>query len=265
MRLAITLFALVTFAACSIDSPTGPSIPDPGTASPSYARGGNGGGGGGGGHGGGKPPKNPPPPPTHDPILFVHGWNAGSTTWNTMVSRFKSDGWTDAELVNWSYDYTQSNATTAQQIQQKVNAILAATGATRVDIITHSMGTLSARYYMKNLGGDGKVDALVSLGGPNHGTYTASLCFTTSCVEMRVGSTFLSNLNAGDETAGSARYETWRSDCDEVINPHESVILDGATNTLTTCMQHSQLHEDATVYGQVRDWVGTTTTLASAQ
>ena len=30
----------------------------------------------------------------HDPILFVHGWNSSSSAWNTMVSRFQTDGWT---------------------------------------------------------------------------------------------------------------------------------------------------------------------------
>src|SRR4051795_11362998 len=51
----------------------------------------------------------------HDPILFVHGWNSNSSTWNTMISRFTADGWTTAELNNWSYNYNQSNATTASQ------------------------------------------------------------------------------------------------------------------------------------------------------
>src|SRR5919202_4566431 len=103
----------------------------------------------------------------HDPILFVHGWNSNSSTWNTMVSRFQADGWTASELNNWSYDWHQSNATTAAQIQTKVDGILAATGAAKVDIITHSMGGLSSRYYVKNLGGDAKIDEWVSLGGPN--------------------------------------------------------------------------------------------------
>jgi triacylglycerol lipase len=241
------LLALLTVAACS-DSPLSPLSP----TSAEFARG-----------GGGKPPK--PPKQTHDPILFIHGYNASSSTWSTMVSRFKADGWTDAELVNWSYDYRQSNATTATLIQQKVNAILAATGATKVDIITHSMGPLSARYYVKNLDGDGKVDALVSLGGANHGTSFANFCFDVSCVEMRPGSTFLTNLNSVDETPGSPRYATWWSDCDEVINPNSSALLSGAINTQTACIWHSALHEDAGVYRQVRDMVNTPTLLATAQ
>jgi triacylglycerol lipase len=117
------------------------------------------------------------------------------------------------------------------------------------------MGTLSARYYIRNLGGDGKVDALVSLGGANHGTNTAAFCFDTSCLEMRPNSSFLAALNATDETWGTPRYATWWSPCDEVIQPQTSTILTGATNTQTACMQHSQLHENATVYSQVKAWV----------
>jgi triacylglycerol lipase len=242
------LLAIVSVTACS-DSPLSPLSP----ASADFARG-----------GGGKPPKPPKPTPTHDPILFVHGWNASSSTWSTMVSRFKADGWTSAELVNWSYNYRQSNATTAQQIQQKVDSILAATGATKVDIITHSMGPLSARYYVRYIE-DGKVDALVSLGGANHGTNTASFCFDISCVEMRPGSTFLTNLNSVDETWGVPRYATWWSPCDGVINPQTSALLDGATNTQTACISHSALHEDAGVYQQVRDMVNVPRLLATAQ
>src|SRR5215208_1748762 len=110
---------------------------------------------------------------THNPILFVHCWNSSSSTWNTMVSRFQADGWSTPELNNWSYNYSQSNATTASQI------------ATKVDLISHSMGGLSTRYYVKNLGGGAKVDDWVSLGGPNHGTDTANFCFSTACSEMR--------------------------------------------------------------------------------
>jgi triacylglycerol lipase len=193
--------------------------------------------------------------PAHDPILFVHGWMSSSAAWTTMVGRFKADGWTDAELTNWTYDSSVSNANTAELVRNKVDSILAATGGRRVDIITHSMGALSARYYIKYLGGDGKVDAIVSLGGPNHGTRTAALCDQVSCIEMRLNSSFLASLNDVDETWGRAHYATWWSNCDEVILPRKSTILSGATNNQTACLDHSELHEDLTVYGQVKGWV----------
>jgi triacylglycerol lipase len=173
-----------------------------------------------------------------------------------MIDRFTADGYSAQELYNWSYYSAQSNAVTAQQLSQKVDEILAATGATQVDIITHSMGALSARYYIKNLGGQAKVDEFVSLGGPNHGTNTALFCGQTACVEMRPNSSFLNALNKKDETPGKTiRYATFWSACDEVINPQRSTLLTGATNTPTACIRHSDLHEDAEVYAQVKSWV----------
>jgi triacylglycerol lipase len=191
----------------------------------------------------------------HDPILFVHGWSESSTIWSTDIGRFQTDGWTSAELNNWSYNTSQSNVTTASAISTKVNQILSATGATKVDLVTHSMGALSTRYYIKNLGGATKVDDWVSLGGPNHGTDTANACTQASCVEMRIGSSFLTSLNATDETPGTVSYGTWWSPCDSIINPDSSVALSGATNTQTACLSHSDLYTDSTVYTQVKNFV----------
>lgn len=250
MRFAIRSLAATTLsvlAACgSITDPTGPSAFP---SDPSFAK------------GGGKPPR--PPKPQGTPILFVHGWNSTGGIWTTMIGRFKTDGWTDARLHAFSYNTAVSNATTAGIIGSKVDSILVATGASKVAIVSHSMGSLSARYYVKNvLGADGKVSAFVSLAGANHGTQTAGTCVflfgQTSCAEMLPGSTFLTALNADDETPGITAYATWRSPCDNVISPQSSTVLDGATNTLTSCLQHGQLYTDATVYGQVRSFVNQT-------
>jgi triacylglycerol lipase len=191
----------------------------------------------------------------HTPILFVHGYKESSTLWKTMIANFEKDGWTKAELNNWTYNTAQSNATTAKEVATKVSEIKSKTGAAKVNLITHSMGALSTRYYIKNLGGESTVEDWVSLGGPNHGTTTANFCFETSCVEMRPSSTFLNALNEGDETPGAVRYGTWWSPCDEIINPHTSVILTGATNTETECISHTALTTNALVYSQVREFV----------
>jgi triacylglycerol lipase len=190
-----------------------------------------------------------------NPILFVHGYSGDASNWTAMANRFTTDGWPSSYLDQWSYDWRQSNVTTAQQLAAEVDRLLAATGATKVDIVSHSMGGLSSRHYLKNLGGTSKVDAWVSLGGPNHGTDSANGCLDTSCTEMRVGSGFLAALNSGDETPGSPRYATWWSPCDTVINPDSSVSLSGAANTQTACLSHTGLLTDATVYAQTRDMI----------
>jgi len=170
-----------------------------------------------------------------------------------MIGRFETDGWAPTELYSWSYNTAQSNSVTAQQLSAKVDSILAATGASTVNIVSHSMGALSSRYYIKNLTGGSKVDAFVSLGGPNHGTNTAIFCLQTSCLEMRPNSSFLNALNRKDETPGRViTYATWWSPCDEVINPQSSTLLKGAANTQTACLRHSDLYQDAGIYAQVK-------------
>ena len=192
----------------------------------------------------------------HNPILFVHGYTSNASAWDTMKARFLADGWESNYLYAYTFSSTKSNASVAQDVANRVNEIKAATGASQVDIIAHSMGSLSSRYYLKNLGGTANVDDWVSLGGPNHGTTWAYGCFFFSpCNQMLPGSSFLNQLNSGDETPGAVTYGTWRSPCDELVIPSSSTSLSGAMNTQTACMGHSDLRTDATVYGQVRDFV----------
>jgi len=194
---------------------------------------------------------------THDPILFVHGYLGNSTNWNTMRQRFLDDGWKDYELYAYNYSFTDSNADVAARIRADVNRIIAATGATKVDIIAHSIGSVSSRYYLKNLDGTSKVDAWVSLAGPNHGTdyVDRQNCQTTPCREIAIGSAFLLALNAVDETPGLTRYATWRSTCDTTITPTESVALTGATNFFSGCVVHFNFLDDPTVYQEVKNHI----------
>lgn len=191
-----------------------------------------------------------------DPILFVHGYLSSDSIWNPMKSRFQNDQWPASHLASFSYNFNQSNTITADQVAYEVDQLLLATGAEKVDIIAHSMGSLSTRYYLKNLLiDDSRVDSWVSLGGPNHGTDFAYGCFSYSCFEMRLSSSFLTALNAGDESPGKVRYATLRSPCDSVINPDSSVVVKGATNYKTHCASHNGMLDDTAVYNTVRDFV----------
>ncbi|GAA1561708.1 esterase/lipase family protein [Streptomyces globosus] len=186
-----------------------------------------------------------------DPVVFVHGWNSSGSTWDTMAGRFRAAGWPADRLHQWTYPSGQSNAATAAALADEVDRVLAATGAARVDLVAHSMGSLSSRHYLRNLGGTAKVDAWVSLAGPNHGTDAARLCAGPACTEMRPGSAFLQALNTGDETPGATRYATWASPCDVFVLPASTVALDGAENRTTACLGHTDLHRDAAVHAEV--------------
>ncbi|MER5716328.1 triacylglycerol lipase [Streptomyces sp. NPDC002132] len=200
-------------------------------------------------------------PPAHaaarNPVVFVHGFNGSGGSWNAWAASFKADGYAAAELDAWSYTWSQSNATTARQLATEVQNVLARTGASKVDLVVHSMGALSSRYYLKNLGGTAYVDDFVSLAGTNHGTSVASLCgwLYTSCNEMRTGSSFVTALNSGDETPGSVSYAAYWSNCDAAIDPDDSALLSGATNVGVGCVSHTDMNSDPGVYAQVRTFI----------
>jgi triacylglycerol esterase/lipase EstA (alpha/beta hydrolase family) len=194
---------------------------------------------------------------THNPVVFVHGLSSSSSSWDDWIADFKADGYSSSELFAWSYDWSQSNVTTAQQLATEVKSVLAQTGASKVDLVVHSMGALSARYYLKNLGGTSYVDDFVSSAGVNHGTTVASWCkwLYTSCAEMYTGSSFLTSLNSGDETPGSVSYASYWSNCDDALTPDTTAILSGATNVEVGCISHTDMNNDYGVYEQVRDFI----------
>ena len=194
---------------------------------------------------------------THHPIVFVHGLSSDASSWDDWIADFKADGYTSSQLFAFSYDWSKSNVTTANQLSSYVKTVLSQTGASKVDLVVHSMGALNSRYYLKNLGGTSYVDDFVSVAGVNHGTTTASWCswLYTSCAEMYTGSSFLTSLNSGDETPGSVSYASYWSNCDDALTPDTTAILSGATNVEVGCISHTDMNNDYGVYQQVRDFV----------
>ena len=186
-----------------------------------------------------------------EPIVFVHGWNSSTGTWNTMVGRFTASGFPSNRIYRFGYNTSQSNKTSAAQLNAFIDQVRAQTGSPTVDIVSHSMGALVSRWCTKFSGCNGKVDDLVTLAGVNHGTYI-SLCFwQTSCREMFPSSGFVSDLNSVDETWGSASYTAYWSDRDAVVDPDSSARLSGATNILFS-IGHSDFLSSSAVFNDLR-------------
>jgi triacylglycerol lipase len=192
----------------------------------------------------------------HDPILFVHGYGGNANSFREMRARFVADGWREGiELFAFDYSSTVTNAANAQAIRNHVKYIMEKTGAGKVDIISHEMGSLSSRFYIRHFGGLQHVDAWVSLGGPNHGTTKTLSCTTIPCQEMDAASAFIEALNADVEGPPPTRYATWRSPCDEFVEPRESATVWDAANFLTACMANAEIMTDPGVYEQVKGFV----------
>ncbi|MET9728369.1 triacylglycerol lipase [Streptomyces zaomyceticus] len=194
--------------------------------------------------------------PARTPVVFVHGYNADPGVWGGLREDFRADGYTDAELFSFGYDTHRSvNEALSGELAAYIEGVKRQTGASRVDLVAHSFGSLVTRWYVKHdPAGQASVAHWASLAGPNHGTATAWACalWDQACRDMTPGSYVQKGLAAGDETPGAVLYATWWSNCDEVINPDSSVPLTGAANHAAGCLAHNDLLGDDEVSRGVR-------------
>jgi pimeloyl-ACP methyl ester carboxylesterase len=118
-------------------------------------------------------PQRPSVPANAVPVLFVHGHGTSSEIFADMAEHFEERGYPVDHLH--AVDLVPrdgSNIVAAEQaISVAVEQLLARSGATsgKVDIIAHSMGAVSGRWYATQLRPD-RVRTLVTVGGANHGT-----------------------------------------------------------------------------------------------
>jgi pimeloyl-ACP methyl ester carboxylesterase len=179
------------------------------------------------------------------PVIFLHGNNDSPfpTACNpfgyirNMAQYLLASGYRPSEL--WGLGYQGDQCDLAAEITRKsgvshstaaavplirafVRAVLAHTGARRVDIVAHSLGVTAAREWMLQDNAYELVRSLVAIDGPNHGIISCSpdpsnfyqlranggfVPDSAICEEYGSDHTqLLSTLNAAGETPGPTRY-----------------------------------------------------------
>ncbi|WP_327322578.1 alpha/beta fold hydrolase [Streptomyces sp. NBC_01210] len=183
------------------------------------------------------------------PVVLVHGTFGNAVdNWLALAPYLVNRGY-----CVFSLDYGQLPGVpffnglgpidkSAEQLDTYVDKVLAATGASKADLVGHSQGGLMPRYYLKFLGGADKVNALVGLGPDNHGTTLSGLAnllpyfpgaedllraATPGLADQTVGSAFLTKLNAGGDTVPGVHYTVITTRYDEVATPYRSQFLVG--------------------------------------
>ncbi|SEL75409.1 Triacylglycerol esterase/lipase EstA, alpha/beta hydrolase fold [Rhodococcus maanshanensis] len=107
------------------------------------------------------------------PVVLVHGTAGGEQiTWSAYVPMLKNAGFCVFNLTYgaipgpWPISAVGAMnpiESSAQQLGEFVDRVLTATGASTVDIVGHSQGTLVPEYYAKVLGGQSTITNYVSL------------------------------------------------------------------------------------------------------
>ena len=113
---------------------------------------------------------------TRYPLLLVHG--AGfrdlkiPVYWGRIPRVLKEHG---AALFFGEQDCWASTETNAHALCSRIDAVLAETGAQKINLIAHSKGGLEARMAASSLGYGGKIASITAVGTPHRGSKTFSI------------------------------------------------------------------------------------------
>ncbi len=189
------------------------------------------------------------------PVVLVHGTLGNkATNWQTYGPLLKNNGYcvfapTYGSTVPVPYPGAfgglGSMRTSAAYLKAFVAQVLKSTGATKVDLIGHSQGTLMPNYWIKFLGGATKVGSYISLAPVWDGTKLASpvtplaaafglsesevpLC--TACAEFAHGSRFMTEMRAGGLAVPGVKYVNIMTKYDQLVVPYTSGFVAGMRN-----------------------------------
>lgn len=100
-----------------------------------------------------------PPGPSHAvhtpvrPVIFVHGFTGSGAQFETQAMRFASNGYPSNLVDVVEYDSTLASTTIPQvwtELDHKIDALLQQSGADKVDLAGHSMGTGVLQGYLNS-------------------------------------------------------------------------------------------------------------------
>lgn len=128
----------------------------------------------------------------------------------------------------WSPSLGKDNAENADIIRRTVS--YPPSGET-VHIVAHSMGGLSSRYYLKNLGGAARITRYIALDTPQYGASWWKALWFGNVSQLWSGCQFLADLNAPDPTPGDTAYVQLTCDYTQLLPGAYTKALTGVTHT----------------------------------
>jgi triacylglycerol esterase/lipase EstA (alpha/beta hydrolase family) len=176
------------------------------------------------------------------PIVLIHGVLVNDGVWSGFRRYFARHGIGPAYTINYGPPLADIEVF-ARQLAAKIDAVCAATGATRVALVGHSMGGLVARAYLRQFGRD-RVARLVSIGTPHHGSILAWTLPGRCLAQMHPGNPWLAELNRGEGAPLPVPVMAIWSRHDSMVAPQASCTLACAENIALVGVGHNALLND---------------------
>ena len=113
-------------------------------------------------------------------------------------------------------------------------------------LVTHSMGGLVARAYLRRFGSE-RVARLITIGAPHHGSMLAHTFPGRCLAQMRPGNPWLVELNRDESAAPRVPIACIWSRHDTMVAPQASSALGNAENIALVGIAHNALLTDRQV------------------
>ncbi|MFY9643162.1 MAG: alpha/beta fold hydrolase [Rhodomicrobium sp.] len=173
------------------------------------------------------------PPANRMPVLFVHGYFCNRGLWWRTMARLRGCG-VYSRAVSLEPPLASIDALAAQ-LDQEIEAYLEGRASDKLILVTHSMGGLVARAYLKRHG-SARVGKLITLACPHHGTRIAALGLGRNAREMEPGSAWLGAL-AASQTIAIPFVNVWSAH-DNFVTPQTAGRLAGAQEIVLGGLGH---------------------------
>jgi len=153
-------------------------------------------------------------------VVLVHGIHDSEASMHLIADRLQLAG---RHTLSISLTPSDGSVPLEHSAKQLLNYIEESVpSGERFDLVGFSMGGLVCRYYAQKLGGAARIERLVTISAPNHGTWLAWCSNLPACRQMRPGSEFLRELNRDYSVLGGVQLISFWTPLDLVIIPAAS-------------------------------------------
>lgn len=102
------------------------------------------------------------------PVVFLHGAAGSAAQFETQAKRFAGNGYPVEIIDGIDYDYSfsaESSSAVLNRLEQRIDQLRAQTGADKVDLVAHSLGTFLSHSFLRTRSRAAKVAHYVNLDG----------------------------------------------------------------------------------------------------
>ncbi|MGB7989334.1 MAG: hypothetical protein WCF44_08050 [Candidatus Methylophosphatis roskildensis] len=179
------------------------------------------------------------------PVLLVHGYLCNRGVWWWLKPRMENAGHVVATVTLEPVLGEIEDG--VRPLMERIEAVCLETGASRVTLVCHSMGGLTARAYVRACGSE-RVATLITIATPHQGSVMARFGLGRNARQMRDGSAWIAALGQAGLPASLPVVSIY-SLHDSLLVPQDNAILPGAQLMPLTGRGHNEMLVSRSILG----------------